>query len=854
MKHTGKKLMALGLTAALAVSALSVSSYVPGNTTVEAASRRVGDEGCLEVPGTVSTFDDYNESFLSVPGYAQKGVHDRSADLGTSRHRVVSNAKEFLQAVRDAKRNTGTADEVSEPAVTIIEVTKDIELGKLVDGYSDVQSRLNLNTGYTVTQKDFPGVCEVTLSDIDGLTIFSKNGSALKHCDLQVGVGGTNAKGVNDVIIRNLKFDGCWQWDNTGHQKESGWAYMKIYMSTNVWVDHCSFTVACDGNVDIESGANGITLSWCKFGLSAEEAKQSDSVVYSSVMFMEDWYQESIDYIGECKAAYETQTANMKAAGYDSSFISKVESGDSASVAQIKEENAKLYSTFISAYSKYIKSKTLNSGTMYADMRMAGATPEDIMAYAAYHSKVHLTGSGDREIKDYVNSDGKVFLDSNDRLELTLAYNWYQNVGQRVPMIRKGRGHLMNCYIDDSDHKAALSNSAVKKYARYTLSRCINARDGASIAADTCVFNEVDQPLIGQEKQGNDIGNMNSPYDSLYRDAYNYALIVNSKMTNSSGDIYKGSSWDNDGKNSFTGYSKDSSGNERWNNYKYDETLKKWSWKSTIVSLGSIPLADVDREALYMSTDSYLTPHLDANGAIEKNANGNPVYDAFVWSYDTEATLPYSYQLIALDDVKDVVTSHAGAGAVSFDNGDEWVKTAYTKGGEPEESETPDPSTQPAVSASPAVSSEPAVESEAPVVSKAPEVSENPVVSSAPSEAVVESPVPSPEVKESAEPSQTPDASPVPITVKVGDVDGNGTVELKDAQMALKMALKLMNNSTFEQVKAADVDGNGTVELKDAQMILKVALKLASFDDQSSAKVQQFFKTADAVMRMAQSR
>lgn len=62
----------------------------------------------------------------------------------------------------------------------------------------------------------------------------------------------------------------------------------------------------------------------------------------------------------------------------------------------------------------------------------------------------------------------------------------------------------------------------------------------------------------------------------------------------------------------------------------------------------------------------------------------------------------------------------------------------------------------------------------------------------------------------------------------MGDVDGNGKVELADAQLTLKAALKL---TTLEgaQISAADVDSNGKVELADAQKILKVALKIEKF-------------------------
>lgn len=60
-----------------------------------------------------------------------------------------------------------------------------------------------------------------------------------------------------------------------------------------------------------------------------------------------------------------------------------------------------------------------------------------------------------------------------------------------------------------------------------------------------------------------------------------------------------------------------------------------------------------------------------------------------------------------------------------------------------------------------------------------------------------------------------------------GDVDGNKKVELADAQMVLKAALKLITLSE-EQSKAADVNRDSIVELTDAQMILKYSLRIIS--------------------------
>lgn len=62
-------------------------------------------------------------------------------------------------------------------------------------------------------------------------------------------------------------------------------------------------------------------------------------------------------------------------------------------------------------------------------------------------------------------------------------------------------------------------------------------------------------------------------------------------------------------------------------------------------------------------------------------------------------------------------------------------------------------------------------------------------------------------------------------SVMRGDVNKDEKVDLSDAQMTLKAALKIANLSESE-VKAADVDNNGKVELSDAQTILKAALKI----------------------------
>ena len=58
-----------------------------------------------------------------------------------------------------------------------------------------------------------------------------------------------------------------------------------------------------------------------------------------------------------------------------------------------------------------------------------------------------------------------------------------------------------------------------------------------------------------------------------------------------------------------------------------------------------------------------------------------------------------------------------------------------------------------------------------------------------------------------------------------GDVDGNGSVTIADAILALRRAMGLIALSP-EQTEAADMDGNGSITIADAIMILRAAMGL----------------------------
>ena len=551
-----KKMLSGVLAGAVFITSLSLLSEAKG---VRAATVN-------SIPNTNREIKNYDKGFLSLTGYASvnNAVNDRSKYVGTSYYRIVNNEKDFLNAILDAQKGK----------VKVIEITRDLNLGwKELNLSSSEKSKYSFvaeyekpTNGYTNPTLASTGVSKLNISNTNGLTIFSTSGKTIRHTELKL------QSSSNDIAIRNLKFDDMWQFDDTGKHKEVGWTFIKVNGANNVWIDHCKFTNAADGNVDIENGSSGLTFSWCEFGAETTENPSSDSAIYKSVNYMEEKYN----------------------------------------------------------------SGQLKSDSIYYKMRKAGANKNQIMAFEAYHSKCSLVGSGDKDFVNYIDSNGKDYKDGNQRLRLTLAYCKYNNVGQRVPMIRQGVGHMFNCVIDNTGHMNVLKNvSAIKNLNVDNLSRCINARNGAAIGADTCVFNGVNEPIVGTERQGDETGNMNKPWDTLFANAYNNVLIVNSKVSNDYG-VYTGSSWDNNGVNLFTrGY--------KWNN---KSTLGKWAWSSSI------------------------------NGVQNMKKSITPT-TPFTFTYNYNEKLPYSYNVVSLNNVESVVKSYSGAGKVKM-SASEWLKTNYT--------------------------------------------------------------------------------------------------------------------------------------------------------------------------------
>lgn len=100
----------------------------------------------------------------------------------------------------------------------------------------------------------------LSLQDQSGKTIYGASGARLVSTDqTQANSGILNVKRCNNIIIRNLIFEGPGAYDT------DGWDNAILDDCKNVWVDHCEFRDGVDGNLDIKNKSDFITVSYTKF-------------------------------------------------------------------------------------------------------------------------------------------------------------------------------------------------------------------------------------------------------------------------------------------------------------------------------------------------------------------------------------------------------------------------------------------------------------------------------------------------------------------------------------------------------------------------------------------------------------
>lgn len=113
---------------------------------------------------------------------------------------------------------------------------------------------------YVSGEITFPTAGRLTLQNQTGKSILGLAGAKLISVDLSSGGSGIlYAKNSSNILIKNITFEGPGAYDVDGNDN------LTIDNCTNVWVDHCTFQDALDGNLDIKNASDLITVTWTKF-------------------------------------------------------------------------------------------------------------------------------------------------------------------------------------------------------------------------------------------------------------------------------------------------------------------------------------------------------------------------------------------------------------------------------------------------------------------------------------------------------------------------------------------------------------------------------------------------------------
>ena len=602
-----------------------------------------GSEGTPgQIPGTTREFftggEDIREWF-NVSGYAAAGVQDRSEYYEEYKANGSKNTKNYIVVEEDGYWNASKAYISKETYETLSSSQKSayskataeaqfayalsqkpkviqVNAEKLELGWKYLEEiGVSSNDITKVTDKvdpiTSPVLMEKGLSDVglySHLTIFSTTGCKIRH-------GGLDLGGCEDVIVRNFQFEGMYEWDEPTYKgssydshKRFGWCNVSCNDSDNIWVDHCTFGFAFDGNLDAKNGST-VSVTWCKFGVqdlstNGEENRNplpkwnesEGSELWKNILYMEECYQE---YVAD----------HNKTDKY---------------------------------FPEYYSLRGKDAGN--------GATPKQIMEYAAFHSKVHLVGSGEGDF--YTNVQEKI----------TLAFNTYTSVIQRMPLVRSGNGHMYNCIVDNTElkkHTDAISanpNASMKEfYSGYVSVN--NPRNGASIGTDTSIFKEV-TPVSGAETQGYDLKNVNENWIKVVTPMVNHSLVVNSRVSmadkedsyNKKEDgYYEGSSWDNNGENLFT------TGDGKWT-WVNKNSIGDWKWGKW--------------EGLekFLNTGAFDNNKISATILATFASNPTGLYNTY---YKGQYELEYDYKCFNLDDVEDKLEEYGGAKANLYEAADE---------------------------------------------------------------------------------------------------------------------------------------------------------------------------------------
>ena len=257
------------------------------------------------------TFDpeDYQ-----LTGFALGHVSIPNLVEGQPGYYVVNNEIEFMNAI-----NAENSSSLGTTAARIIEIRSDLNLGylEMTNLYGTIR-----NLEAHAIPKMHPilkqtGVGKIVIQDRDGsnskyhegLVIFSENGNTIKHAAFSI-------KRANNIVIRNLKFDELWEWDEAtkGDYDSNDWDYFTLDTINGIWFDHIELGKAYDGLIDFKAGSN------------LEATVKNATFSYMKLVFEPNAFiQAQFDYLETNRSSYSYYNA-MRNAGMTMNEIMELNS------------------------------------------------------------------------------------------------------------------------------------------------------------------------------------------------------------------------------------------------------------------------------------------------------------------------------------------------------------------------------------------------------------------------------------------------------------------------------------------------------------------------------------------------
>lgn len=130
----------------------------------------------------------------------------------------------------------------------------------LVTNENELKNALKNSNKVVIITQNITVSNQVSIEGKNHITLLALPGKKLiSESQTKTTSGILAIKTSTNIILRNITFEGPGAYDCDGRDN------LTVMSSQNIWVDHCDFQDGCDGNFDINSKSDNITVSWCRF-------------------------------------------------------------------------------------------------------------------------------------------------------------------------------------------------------------------------------------------------------------------------------------------------------------------------------------------------------------------------------------------------------------------------------------------------------------------------------------------------------------------------------------------------------------------------------------------------------------